>query len=61
MDECISQGIEVLGPDINESQVNFDVNQAHQIRFGLGAIKGTGEAAVKHIIAEREQGGIFQD
>lgn len=61
MGECISQGIEVLGPDINESQVNFDVNQAHQIRFGLGAIKGTGEAAVKHIIAEREQGGIFQD
>lgn len=61
MDECLRQGIQVLGPDINESQVNFDVNQGQQIRFGLGAIKGTGEAAVKHIIAAREQGGSFPD
>lgn len=61
MDECIRQSIAVLGPDINESQVNFAVNPAQQIRFGLGAIKGASEAAVQHIITNREQGGRFQD
>ena len=61
MDECIRQSIAVLGPDVNESQVNFDVNPTQQIRFGLGAIKGAGEAAVQHIITTREQSGKFQD
>lgn len=61
MAECKHQGIEVLGPDINESQSSFDVNQLKQIRFGLGAIKGTGEAAVGVIIAERGQGGTFKN
>mgnify|MGYP005841823499 CR=1 FL=1 len=61
MDECLRQGIPVLGPDINESQVNFDVNASQQIRFGLGAIKGAGEAAVQHIIAARKAVGSFAD
>jgi DNA polymerase-3 subunit alpha len=61
MDECIRQGIQVLGPDVNESQVNFDVTQSQQIRFGLTAIKGAGEGAVSHIIAEREKNGNFSD
>ncbi|MCG8339965.1 MAG: DNA polymerase III subunit alpha [Cytophagales bacterium] len=61
MDECKHQGIEVLGPDINESQSTFDVNQAKQIRFGLSAIKGTGEAAVGVIISEKKQGGAFKN
>ncbi|MEL6152580.1 MAG: DNA polymerase III subunit alpha, partial [Bacteroidota bacterium] len=61
MDECKRQNIQVLGPEINESQANFDVNQAYQIRFGLGAIKGTGAAAVEAIIQERNEGGAFKD
>ncbi len=61
MEECIRQGIQVLGPDINESQMNFDVNANQQIRFGLGAIKGVGDAAVQHMIAAREAQGSFTD
>ena len=61
MDECRHQGIEVLGPDINESEVNFDLNKEKQIRFGLGAIKGAGEAAVTSIIAAREKCGSFDN
>ena len=61
MEECKRQGVEVLGPDINESQRTFDVNAAQKIRFGLGAIKGVGEAAVAAIIATREQEGHFKD
>lgn len=61
MDECKRQDIKVLGPHVNESGLNFEVNPEGQIRFGLGAIKGTGEAAVEAIISERNQGGPFQD
>lgn len=61
MEECKKQGISVLGPDVNESYLNFDVNQDHQIRFGLAAIKGVGEAAAKNIIDVREQQGKFTD
>jgi DNA polymerase-3 subunit alpha len=61
MDECKRQHIKVLGPHINESGLNFDVNQGGQIRFGLGAIKGTGEAAVDAIISERDESGFFTD
>ncbi|MFZ1333127.1 MAG: DNA polymerase III subunit alpha, partial [Flavobacteriales bacterium] len=53
MEECRSMGIEVLGPDVNESGYQFTVNKAGQIRFGLGAVKGVGEAAVDAIVAER--------
>ena len=61
MDECKRQQIKVLGPHVNESDLHFDVNQQGQIRFGLGAIKGTGEAAVDAIIMERNEGGPFKD
>jgi len=61
MDECKKQEIQVLGPDINESAMYFDVNKEGKIRFGLGAIKGTGEAAVEAIIAERNANGPFTD
>ncbi len=61
MDECNRQKIPVLGPDINESALNFDVNKEGKIRFGLAAIKGAGEAAVEAIIAERDENGIFTD
>lgn len=61
MDECKKQNIKVLGPDINESNLFFDVNQEGQIRFGMGAIKGTGEAAVEAIITERNEKGSFKN
>lgn len=61
MDACKRQGIQVLGPDVNESGATFDVTQAHQIRFGLGAIKGVGAAAVEEIILERKRAKHFQD
>ena len=59
MDECRRQSIPVLGPDVNESAMKFDVNKEGAIRFGLAAIKGTGEAAVEAIIAERNENGGF--
>ena len=61
MDECKRMGIEVLGPDVNESNVKFTVNKEGNIRFGLGAIKGVGESAVKMIIEERKKNGAFTD
>jgi DNA polymerase-3 subunit alpha len=61
MDECKRQGIPVLGPDVNESATEFGVNKEGKIRFGLGAVKGTGEAAVEAIITERETNGPFKD
>lgn len=56
MDECQKTGIQVLGPDINESNYTFSVNKKGDIRFGLGAIKGVGENAVQAIINERKDG-----
>ncbi len=56
MEECRHQGIKVLGPNINESGINFEVNKGGEIRFGMGAIKGAGEAAVQAIIQERVHG-----
>jgi DNA polymerase-3 subunit alpha len=50
MEECRSMGIQVLGPDVNESSFQFSVNKAGQIRFGLGAVKGVGENAVEAIV-----------
>ena len=61
MEECKRAGIEVLGPDVNESMSGFFVNKEGKIRFGLNAIKGTGGVAVEDIIAEREENGAFDD
>lgn len=60
MEECRRMGVPVLGPDVNESQVNFAVNKRGEIRFGLGAIKGVGEAAVEEIIQERDANGPYK-
>jgi DNA polymerase-3 subunit alpha len=61
MDETKRMGIEVLGPDINESNVKFTVNKDGNIRFGLGAIKGVGESALLQLIDEREKNGLYID
>ena len=61
MNECKRMGINVLGPDINESMLQFSANRQGDVRFGLAAIKGVGEAAVESIIAERTKNGRFKD
>ena len=61
MDECRTYGVPTLGPDVNESYENFGVNHHGEIRFGLAAIKGMGEAAATAIINEREANGPFAD
>ena len=60
MDECKAMGIKVLGPDVNESNLKFTVNQEGNIRFGLGAVKGVGESAVMNIMEERKKNGPFK-
>ena len=61
MEECRKMRIHTLGPDVNESYIEFGVNQKGEIRFGLSAIKGMGEAAARAIVAEREKGGPYKD
>ena len=61
MDETRRMGMEVLGPDVNESDVKFTVNKDGNVRFGLGGIKGVGEAAVLQLIEEREKNGLYRD
>ena len=61
MEECRNINTRVLGPHVNESGINFMVNKAGEIRFGLGAIKGTGESATQAIIDERDENGPFKD
>ena len=59
LDECKAMDVKTLGPDVNESALKFSVNRTGAIRFGLGAIKGVGEAAVLAIQQERKKGGLF--
>ena len=61
MDECKAMKISVLAPDVNESEMNFTVNNKGDIRFGLGGVKGVGEGAVEAIIHEREKNGKYKD
>ncbi|NQW75400.1 MAG: DNA polymerase III subunit alpha [Cytophagales bacterium] len=61
MDECKRMGLSLLVPDVNESSRSFAVNKKGQIRFGLGAIKGVGEAAVDSIVEERQARGEYKD
>jgi DNA polymerase-3 subunit alpha len=60
MEECRRMGVEVLGPDINESDMAFAVNKKGQIRFGLTGVKGVGDKAVESIIDERNEGGPYK-
>ncbi|HID31312.1 MAG TPA: DNA polymerase III subunit alpha, partial [Desulfobacterales bacterium] len=56
--ECRNQGIEVLPPDINESDMSFTVVDG-KIRFGLAAVKNVGHGAIESILKVRGQGGLF--
>ena len=61
MDECKSLGIATLGPDVNESHLKFGTNKKGEIRFGLAAIKGMGDAAAEAIINERAKNGPYKN
>ena len=56
MEECRRMGLEVLGPDVNESFYKFTVNDRGAVRFGMGAIKGVGGNAVATIVENRKDG-----
>ena len=59
MEECRRMGLDVLGPDVNESFYKFAVNKENQIRFGMGAIKGVGRSAVETIVENRKKDGAY--
>ncbi len=61
LEECKRMGLNVKGPDVNESLINFAVNKKGDVRYGMGAIKGVGEAAVEVLIEERQKNGPFRD
>jgi DNA polymerase-3 subunit alpha len=56
MEECKRMGLQVLGPDVNESYYKFTVNENYAVRFGMGAIKGVGMGAVQTIVENRKEG-----
>ena len=56
MEECKRMGLQVLGPDVNESFYKFTVNDDYAVRFGMGAIKGVGQSAVEAIVEKRKDG-----
>ncbi|MEC7770733.1 MAG: DNA polymerase III subunit alpha [Bacteroidota bacterium] len=60
MEECKRMGLEVLGPDVNESYYKFAVNKDNAVRFGMGAIKGVGRSAVETIVENRKENGPYK-
>ena len=60
-DDAVANKVKVLGPDVNASAYKFEPVDRTTIRYGLGAIKGTGQQAVECILAARESGGQFKD
>ncbi|MDH5357094.1 MAG: DNA polymerase III subunit alpha [Gammaproteobacteria bacterium] len=59
IDDCRDMKLTVLPPDVNHSKIQFTVADEKSIRYGMGAIKGVGEAALAGIVAERERGKPF--
>jgi len=61
IDECRHLSLTVLPPDINSSDYAFTAVDNSSLHYGLGAIKGVGEAALEGIVAERHANGTFRD
>ncbi len=61
IDECRDMGLEVIPPDINRCQHRFTITDERTILYGLGAIKGVGEAVIEAVVEAREKGGAFSD
>jgi len=60
IEECKRMGLQVLGPDVNESYYKFAVNKDNAVRFGMGAIKGVGRSAVETIVENRKEEGHYK-
>jgi DNA polymerase-3 subunit alpha len=60
-EDTVANKVKVLGPDVNASNYRFEPVDRGTIRYGLGAVKGTGEQAVNVILKAREEGGPFRD
>ncbi len=60
MEECKRMGLDVLGPDVNESYYKFAVNKDGAVRFGMGAVKGVGRSAVETIVENRKKDGPYK-
>ncbi|MDR0379402.1 MAG: DNA polymerase III subunit alpha, partial [Candidatus Accumulibacter sp.] len=60
-DDCLANGLVVLGPDVNASEYRFVPVDRQTIRYGLGAVKGCGELAANTISRARAAGGPFRD
>ncbi|MFD2179249.1 DNA polymerase III subunit alpha [Veronia pacifica] len=61
VEECRRMRLTMLPPDVNSGLYRFNVNERGEIVYGIGAIKGVGEAPIENIIAARESGGYFKD
>jgi len=60
-DDCVVNNVEVLPPDVNESEFKFRPISKTQVLYGLGAIKGTGLAAIEVILQSRKKDGPFKN
>ncbi|MDP2833783.1 MAG: DNA polymerase III subunit alpha [Pseudomonadota bacterium] len=60
-DDAVKNGLTILPPDVNQSSYRFVPVDRKSIRYGLGAVKGTGENAIDNITAAREKGGAFNN
>jgi DNA polymerase III alpha subunit len=60
LDDCRQLNLTTLPPDINRSDFQFTVDEQNRIIYGLGALKGAGEAALSVLLQERQQNGLFK-
>jgi DNA polymerase III subunit alpha len=60
-EDALANGLKVLAPDVNSGEYRFEPVDAKTMRYGLGAVKGTGESAIAAILAARSEGGPFRD
>ncbi|WP_444994611.1 DNA polymerase III subunit alpha [Aliikangiella sp. IMCC44359] len=61
VDDAKSLGIKIVPPDVNRGQYKFTIDGEQTIIYGIGAIKGVGEAAIQSIVDERKSGGVYKD
>ncbi|TDT37785.1 DNA polymerase III alpha subunit [Halospina denitrificans] len=61
VEECRNMGLDLVLPDVNNSEYSFTVNDDAQVIYGLGAIKGLGEGPIESIVEARKEGGPFKD
>lgn len=60
-DDSIQNGLTILSPDINHSNYRFTPVSRQEIRYALGALKGSGEAAIEFLVAERQKNGPYHN